>query len=337
MSAAGPMAAPSPQVNVPSNFNGMTRRKIIPMGTLTKPVAGGQSTFQALPKTGYLARLYLAIRGTVAGTVTGPNALGMASIVRRVRVYLNSGLDVFNVSGAGYHYLLRQSFDQPSIDPVAQSNARSAVTATTFNLDMVVPIAMNMRDPLGLLLLQSESTLVTVQVDWESDVVVATGGPTVTGTCVIWGEIFTVPPSATDQPPTNVVHQILEETIAIAGAGDVTYVWPRGGVYLQLYHGYGMAQAGVDSFNRYKVRAAQSDFIQDTDLTYLDMGKMFQTGLARLAGTIPMDLYASAGLGMYDLMRDTIDTSRLTDIASVITATGAGTLYSLRRQLLVLQ
>lgn len=334
--SASVMSGPPAAVQVPSNFNGMTRRKVIPMGTLTKPVGGNASTFQALPRTGYLARLYLAIRGSVAGTLTVPNALGMASIIRRVRLTLNSGLDVISVSCAGYHYLLRQSFDQPGIDPVSQSNARSAVTATTFNLDMILPIALNMRDPLGLLLLQSESTLVTLSIDWEADGTVATGA-TVTATCVIHGEIFTVPPSATDQPPVNVVHQILEETIAVAGSGAATYVWPRGGVYLQLFHGYGFGVAGADSFSRYQVRAAQSDFIQDTDLTYLDMSKNFQTGLTRLAGTIPFDLYASGGLGMYDMMRDPIDTSRLTDLASVITATAAGTLYSLRRQLLVLQ
>jgi hypothetical protein len=45
---------------------------------------------------------------------------------------------------------------------------------------------------------------------------------------------------------------------------------------------------------------------------------------------------ASSGLGLYGLTRDVFDTSKVTDIASVLTASGAGTLYTLRRQLVTL-
>lgn len=328
----------APAQGAPSNFNAMTRRKIMPFGSMAKITGGAQTTYLTLPRTGYLARLFLAIRGSItSGGLSGLNALGKSSIIRRVRVTLNSGLDVFNVSGPGYHYLIRQAFDQSGIDPVSQSDARSAVATGVYNLDMILPIAMNLRDPIGLLLLQSESTLVQLSIDWEADSAIATGVTTNTATCTVFGEVFTVPPSATDQPPTNVIHQVLEESTAVAGAGAFTYIWPRGGIYLQLFQGVGMGVSGADNFTRYQVRAAQSDYLQDTDAQYLDMEKVFVTGLARLAGTVPFDLYFTTGLGAYDSMRDTIDTSRLTDLASVITMSGAGTVYSQRRQLLVVQ
>src|SRR3954463_16277231 len=110
-----------------ADFNANTRRKIIQMPDMVRPVGGG-SLDRQLPKVGLLAGIFLAIRGNVAGTLTVPNALGMASIIRRVRLTANGGIDVINISGAGYHYLLRETLETELVDPMAQSNARSPVT-----------------------------------------------------------------------------------------------------------------------------------------------------------------------------------------------------------------
>jgi len=48
---------------------------------------------------------------------------------------------------------------------------------------------------------------------------------------------------------------------------------------------------------------------------------------------ILVDRMGSSGLGNYGLMRDMFDSTALTDMASLITATGAGTLYTVRRGL----
>ncbi len=52
---------------------------------------------------------------------------------------------------------------------------------------------------------------------------------------------------------------------------------------------------------------------------------------------IPIDLMSSAGLGLYDRVRDTINSALVTSLDSVITATGAGTLFTMRRQLVNLK
>jgi hypothetical protein len=51
---------------------------------------------------------------------------------------------------------------------------------------------------------------------------------------------------------------------------------------------------------------------------------------------LPIDFFNSSGLGNYASMRDAIDSSQLTDLATLITATGAVTLYSTKRQLVKL-
>ena len=316
-------------------FVANTRRKIVQLPTQTRPVGGGTTAIN-LPKTGLLAGIYLAIRGSIAGTLSVPNALGMSSIISRVRLTLNSGIDVYNVSGAGYHYLLREVMESEYGDISGQSNARSAVTAAAFNLDMIVPVAINMRDPLGLILLQNEQTLLTLNIDWASDTSVATGA-TVTCTAIPYIELFTVPVDPADYPPLNIIHQTLEDQQAISGAQDWVYNWPRGNTYLQVLHGCGIGASGTDSFTRAQIRVNQSDYLQSTDVPYLDLEFRRLRMRARPAGGIFFDLLGTSGLGNYGLTRDVFNSSLVTDLASVITVTGAMTAYNVRRQLVVLQ
>lgn len=316
-------------------FIANTRRKVVQLTTQVRPTGGGTTSIN-LPKTGLLSHIYLAIRGNVSGTLTSPNGLGFASIISRIRLTLNSGIDIFNVSGAGYHYLLRNAIGSEYIDPVGQSNALSAVSAAAFNLDMVIPIAINLRDPLGLILLQNEQTLVTLNIDWNADANVATGA-TVSATAIPYIELFTVPVDPADYPPLNVVHQVLEDQQNVSGAGDYAYSWPRGNTYLQVLHGFGIGAAGADNFSKFAVRVNQSDYLQTSDIPLLDLEYRNYRGRARPAGGIFVDMLASSGLGNFGLTRDVFNSALVTDLASVITATTNGTLYNVRRQLVVLQ
>lgn len=309
-----------------------TRQKQIQLAPMTRLAGGGTTSIQ-LPKTGFLSKIWLAIRGAVSGTVTGPNALGLASIVSRVRLTANSGIDIFNVSGAGYHYMLRDFLESEYIDVSSQATARNAVTVVSYLLDMVIPVAINSRDPMGLLLLQNEQTILTLSIDWAAEATVATGVPGVTGTATPYLELFTVPPDPRDWPSLNIVHQILEDQQVVAGAGDFVYNWPRGNTYMQVLHGCGIAQSGTDAFSRYQLRLNQSDYLSNIDIAGIDNLYRYYHGRARIAGVIPQDFLASSGLGNFGLVRDLFNSAVVTDLASVITATGATTLYTIRRQL----
>jgi hypothetical protein len=318
-------------------FVANTRRKIVQIPTQTRPTGGGTTSIN-LPKTGLLAGIFLAIRGTVTGTVTTASPLGYAAVINRVRLTLNSGIDIFNVSGAGYNYLLRNVLESEYVDIAGQSNATSAVAAGAFNLDMFIPIAINMRDPLGLILLQNEQTLLTLNIDWAADTnVVLTGGATVAATAVPYIELFTVPVDPQDFPPINIIHQILEDQQAISGAQDWVYNWPRGNTYLQVLHGVGIGAAGSDGFTKAQIRVNQSDYLQSTDVPFLDLEFRRIRGRVRPAGGIFFDLLGTSGLGNYGLTRDVFNSSLVTDLASVITTTGAFTAFDVRRQLVVLQ
>lgn len=311
-----------------------TRNKVSNLGAKSKGTANPLTW--DLPRAGLLQGIFLAISGSVAGSLSAPNALGMSSIVRSVRLVANSGLEIFRASGPGYAYLLRDSIEA-NFDTAPQNTGRVAVTATTFNLDMYIPVAINSRDPLGLIMLQNESTLLTLTVEFEADATVATGA-TVTATVTPFMVWFTAPQDPKDLPAEGMsfLHTITEETLTVSGAGDVSFYWPRGNTYAQLIHGLGFAVSAADSWSSMKVFANQSDTLYD--LTPAGLTGLFNLyhGRARPLGVIPVDLLQLSGLGNYGSARDVINTARLTDIRTVITATGAGTLYSVKRQLVPL-
>ncbi len=316
------------------NFDAATRLQRLKQPSMSRPTGGGTTRF-TLPKAGLLAGIRLNVTGAVSGTLSAQNALGFSSILNRVRVVVNNGQDLINISGAGYHYLLRQ-FINDYRDPVNAATGRTAITATTYDISMYLPIALNIRDATGLFPLQNEQTTVNLELDWLADASVATGA-TVTGTAVPQLDLFTIPARREDYPPLNLVQQIIEETVTVSGAGDVTYNFPRGSRYLQMLMGLGIGASGSDGWSAAKLRMQQANFFVDTTPTLLTQEYAESHLAARLAGTIPFDFIGSSGLGTFGKVRDAIDSSQLTDLAAIVTATGAGTLYALRRQLTVVE
>jgi hypothetical protein len=320
-------------------FEHNTRQKMIRLATINKPVGGGISPAVELPKTGYLGRLFLSIAITTAGTITTQNALGAASAIKRVRLVTNTGIDLFNVSGVGYGYILQNLQELEGVNgrqPKNQFNS-TLVTATTYNLDMVIPIMLNMHDTIGALLLQNEQLQVTLYIEWESDVnVILTGGGTFTGTAVPLLEYFTVPPDPADHPDLGLIHQIIEDQYVVAATGDYIVNVPRGNIYLQIGMGYGVKAAAVDNWNRLIARINQSDILYDLTPASMDQLVGFRQNLTRGLGQAYLDFLGSDGFGAYGTARDFLNTGLLTDFQVVLTATATDTLYMVRRMLVPL-
>lgn len=334
------MAAPvalSPEQAVAA-FNANTRRKIIPMAAITRPSGGGISPAVQLPKTGLAAGLMLIVRGTIGGAVGSVNAFGNSSIVRRVRVQANSGNDLWNISGSGYHWLLKDNLETGLVDILGgQSTAKNAVTATSVVADMWLPFCVNQRDPIGFIMLQNEATILNLTIEWESDATVTSTGTFSNFSVTPYLVNFAVPVDARMWPPLNRIQQVLEDTQTVAAAGEQRYTWQRGGIMLDVVHGLGFGVAGADGFNRFRVALNQSDNLIDCDPNYLDAEYGLLHQRTRPKGVIPFEFVGTSGFGSYGTARDLLNTRRITDLQSIITATGAGTLTTVRRQILPLQ
>jgi hypothetical protein len=313
-----------------------TRLKRGRLGTMTKPTGGGTTQLQLNP-TGLLRGVQLQITAVVNGTPDAANALGMCAAIRGVRLRTNSSTMIYDTSGAGYTYGVNEMLNTELAVGIGTTynQGASAVAAGTFRLDMYLPVAMNWRDPIGLFLLQNREINVQIEIDWEADTVL-TGGATATytATCLVIPEWFTVPDDPALMPPLNLIHQITEETRVISGSGDINYQPLTGQIYLGIAYGAYWAQSAADGFNRFQEIVGASDYWQDETVGSLDVQNYLQRGRNRRAGTIIRDFMATAGLGMLSQTdRDVFDTLNVTNFQHVITATGAGTLRIVRRQL----
>ena len=329
-----------------TGFNFNTRRVVQALGVIARPAGGGPSAPIVLPKVGLVSRIWLFIRGAFVGLAGTPNVLGHAAVIRRVRLTLNSGIDVWNTSGPGYHYLYR-NFHNNYLNPFPATTANNVITGAlapgeACNIDMLVDVALNNRDPVGLINLQSEQVAASLNIDWEADAVVdANVAPTVlTGfVCAPFVEFFTLPSDPANMPPLNLIHQTVEIAEAVAGAGFYTYNWPRGNIYAGVYHGQGFLAgvgAGADAITALTIRSNQSSFPYTSTIPMLDADYGATHGAARRLGTYPIDLLGTSGLGAYGLARDMIDSSQLTDLATVMTMLGAGAMTTITRQLVPL-
>ena len=317
------------------SFVTSTRRKMIPLPQLTQ--ASGNPVQWDVPKTGILGGVFLSVSATLAGIPVTPDPLGAQKIVKKVRLIANSGIDLINISGTTYNSMLRHYTDT-YLDPVPQSQATSALAAGTFNLDMYLPVSINRRDPIGLFMLQNEQTLLTLVVEFEAvGNLAASGFTTLSYTIQPWLEVYTVPVDPKDWPDFSVVHQIIEDSRPVSGAGDYEYYWPRGNTYLQVLHGAGLAQSGSDNWTRARLRINQSDFLVDMLPGTANIEYGLSHGTTRMLGLVPFDLMGTSSLGMLGSSRDMLYSAAVTDLASVITFGAAGTLWTLRRQLISLQ
>jgi hypothetical protein len=313
-----------------------TRIKKNPLESQATTSTTGATLRWDVPKTGILAALMLVITGTLTGTPSTPVATGMAALISRVRLVANSGINLIDVSGIGYHYLLRDMLEH-NVDPVPQASARNAGESGVLDLSMFFPIALNSRDPIGLIMLQNEDTQLTLEVEVAALTAVANDFSASSITIQPVLDVFTVPVDPKDHPPFDFAHTITEESQVVAAAGEARWAWPRGNIYAQVIHGLGVGSSGADGFTFYSLLVNQTDYIyRNVSAAFLTREFSRFRGRTRLGGVIPVDFLSQSGLGNYGAARDLLDSRQLTDINSVITASSAGTLRTVKRQLVPL-
>lgn len=325
----------TPVMPAAGSLYGKTRQTLSIVGSKTSAASGDLLHFE-IPKVGGLARLWVTIRGTI-NTVAGPNALGHSSIINRIRVYGNTVSDIFNVSGPGFWHLLAPNIDLPT-QAFQQTTALTAVAAgNSVNLDMVIPVTLNLQNLIGAVPIGNQETLVSVDFQLETDGNIGVTAWTARPTITLFMEMFTTPPGAENSPMFRTMHTIIEEKQTVSAAGEVRYRWPIANVYLQAIHGIGFAvTGGADTWSSMEVIANYTDHLYYYNPALADIRMSFLRHQARAAGVVPIDLVSSAGLGPYGSLRDVLDSDDVSVVESVFQATGATTLYTVRRQLVPL-
>jgi hypothetical protein len=300
-----------------------------------------------LPKAGLLSRLFVTVVGTMTVTPgTGTAVLSERrafNLIKRVRLIANSGASIFDVSGYGTYLintLLRKDatpndsfIDEGYKAEIYSAGVASGANAWKFGLE--IPIAINERDPIGLILLQNNATQLTLEIEFNPEFgvngviapVVVTGNAvsSFAGKVDVMMEYFTVPRNKEDYPSLNVIHQWLEQQDAIASAGAWAKSLLRGNTYMRMIH-YVTLNNLLDTANVEKLRVLYNQ----SEVPYI-INKLPQLFIQRARygrdlpkGTFVHDWYMSSGQVSLGTSRDFINSANVTEFQSEITlASGA--------------
>ena len=323
------MRADRPQLRA-AKFLAMTRENL---QTLPK-VAGVENATVSfeLPRARLLARIQLLVeaRFTVThatATEFTPATFAPYNLLRRIQVDLNNGFSSFKISGADAYLYNMMHFNshtfERSTDPHAQvymTNAAAAGGAVN-NLKFIVdlPIALNDRDPIGLILLQNEETMVTVSVDIGRalDLVTGTGFTVdlefINITPVL--QTFTIPVDPEALPDLSILKLVHSLTKEIPGGGITTLKLPVGLTYRKLILLIEDAAGGIPED---RITSDIDILFNQADRPYTVNPKVLRALNIRSFGKVlPVGVYvfdwSDQGLTNYGGSRDYIDTERLTE------------------------
>lgn len=311
-------------------------------------VAGADSTTIQIPipKVRLTSKVRLMVTATLnvihasVATYT-PSAFAPFSLIRKVQVDMNNGFSPFTVSGSQlymYSLMRNNAFTMTRANSgrgkVVQGNVASPTTGTNNTISFLadLPLTLNERDPVGLIVTQNQETTVNITIDFAAAATLgdATAGYTyaLSNISVIpIVESFTVPALQTAVPDISVIKLVNASREVISGSGVKSVSLPTGTTYRKMAFfiedaaGLGVTDASLTGnmelvFNQadtpYRLTAAQLAAINHE-----------QFGVVLPQGMFAFD-FSYQGLANYGGARDYIDTERLTEFWLRFNAAVAG-------------
>ncbi len=285
----------------------------------------------------------MTITNGTGGATLNANQYGKPyGILDRIHLVANSGTELVNLTGVGL-YIRNMLTDNHYLDvvastlPEAQSSNPTYQFATAAGANVVeftvkIPVMINDRDPIGLILLQSREVLMTLGLDWGviNNLFTFTGTATAVltnGLATITMEYFSVPLKEADYPDLSIAHTLIEDTIDIPGTGDVPYTVPRGNIYQRLIHRVVLnaLPAGYDDVSQFVLQYNQSEIPYKIDAhdMYAIQRERYKRDLYKGVFVWDFMYQGQAGLGGN---RDLLNSRSITDLLSIITIASGATL-----------
>ncbi|MFD9950929.1 hypothetical protein [Nonomuraea sp. NPDC059022] len=313
-------------------FSQATRQTWQMMGTQTVTEDAQTVSFN-LPKVRLLSQILVEFDATVslksqnAAIPTKP--FSPYQIIRNIALELNSGFRPFVVSGEALHLYSLNRLNPDVLLPASSPRALSYIetAASTSGKDarikfqVALPLTLNQRDPVGLILLQNEETTVSLQIDTAraQDAYQLATGDTVTLkqlkiTPTI--ETFSVPSVPQAMPDISVLKLVNEKGEQFTGNGQNIVKLQTGTIYRKL-----MFYFTDESGNPLK----DSDFAGNLELVFNQADIPYSIKPSALAARNHSDLgyvlpdgvyvcdFSNQGLPNLGGSRDSIDTERLTE------------------------
>jgi hypothetical protein len=303
----------------------------------SQQVQGEQSTLQfTLPKVRLLSKIVLEVEAvaTLKSTAAGTIALKPMSpyhVLRRVSLDLNNGFSPFVVSGRDLYLYNINRLNPDTLN--TQSNPRgvnyventSSVAGkdNKIKFQVALPVTLNDRDPVGLVLLQNEETSVTLTVDVArmQDIynLNASNGDEVTFksmTVTPLVETFSIPPIKEAFPDISVLKLVSAKSDTFSGNGQNVVKLNVGTIYRKLIMYFedenGVPLKDSDFNGNLELVFNQADIPYSIKPSILSAKNHSDLGFPLPEGVFVLD-FSNQGIPNYGGARDYIDTERLTE------------------------
>lgn len=314
-------------------FSMSTRQNLQMMAKQTASVPNTSIEF-TLPKARILSNIFVRVKAKIkvkhaSLTTIANDALTPYRIIRRWSLDLNNGFMPWAISGEGAMLLnMLQPHASAYMEDSAYFHCPETFTASTeganneFYFTVQLPTALNQRDPVGLILLQSESTVVDLRLDIASPSDMYPNGASgytfelvdVEATPML--ETFSVPANASAMPDLSVLKLCTDRVDTITGAGQQIVKLSTGTIYrkLLLYITDEDGKPVDDSF----VTSTIDLVFNEADCNYRVSPEMLRAKNAfDLGHELPKGFYVfdftNQGFSNFGGVRDYIDTERLTE------------------------
>jgi hypothetical protein len=314
-----------------ANFSLATRQYIQKLPTLQ--FAEGQTLTLQIPKTRFMSKLYLQVNGSfktthASKTTFTKSVFDKYNILKQIRMSINSGFNPYQLSGSMLRmYNLINNFKNPTLGSDVNSvevlgntvSSEGATNKIAFTLEL--PITINDRDTVGLIMLQNEQTLVTLNIDCDTlanalmtDIDIAVSNVNISITPVL--ETFSIPSVPSAIPDYSIIKVVNQQVQNVVSAGEMTISLPTSLTYRKLfiYLASDTKYTPVDSalIDSFQLVFNQADTPYDVPADFLEYKNKVDYQGSLPAGLYVLDL-SNQGIANYGGARDYIDTERLTE------------------------
>lgn len=314
------------------NFNLSTRQNLQMMAKKNTTTANTGIEFQ-LPKARLLSNIYLRVHAKIKATHATKSEILLSNLapfklIQQIKLDLNNGFAPYTISGVGLGLmnLLDKNAYMILGDSSAYNNAPSKLTASVAGSEndiaftIQLPVTLNGRDPVGLLLLQSDQTI--------ADLRVSVGSPNdmfygedITGftfdlvnfTVEPMLETFSIPANTQAFPDLSILKLVQDRTDSITSSGQNIVKLSTGTIYRKLILYFtdenGKPMTDDDLQGNIELVFNQADTNYSVSAEMLRAVNAVKLGTAIPTGVYIFDFSDCS----YGSSRDFIDTEKLTE------------------------
>ena len=309
------------------NIQGMAKKKI---------TQGATTVSFEIPKARLLSKIWLEIDYKFklkSSTVTSVNTSKLTPYapIRRISLDLNNGWSPYVLDGKSYAVLAGMRQQSHVVYPQSDSekgfcycpetlSVSSAGVSNTMRTTIELPLCLNDRDPIGIILAQSPETLIEVKVDFEpeSSMIPLQDGVTleveeITVQPIV--ETFSIPAVQEAFPDISVVKLCTSRTEMFAGNGQNLIDLVTGTIYRKI--AFIIEDLDGNPFSDDDITSNIDLIFNTADVNYSIPAKLIrhknemQFGEEQPKGVYIFD-FSDNGIPNYGGTRDYIDSTKLT-------------------------